>query len=118
MCLVQDGDQLQCIGRVEIWLHPFFTSALDGGEHLASHPSYVIHRERSQGTHWIGGLVRPRTGLDPVAKRKIPCPSWELNLSDTAHILVTILTELLQLHILILKCFCFLLAVFHGDSVW
>jgi len=38
----------------------------------ASHPSRVTPRERAPGTHWIGGWVGPRTGLDAVgiAKRK------------------------------------------------
>jgi hypothetical protein len=27
---------------------------------------------RAPGTHWIGGLVAPRAGLDAVVKRKIP----------------------------------------------
>jgi hypothetical protein len=29
---------------------------------------------KSPGTHWIGGWMGPRAGLDTVAKRKIPCP--------------------------------------------
>jgi mannosyltransferase OCH1-like enzyme len=28
--------------------------------------------ERGSGTHWIGGWVGPRTGLDTVSKRKVP----------------------------------------------
>jgi hypothetical protein len=48
------------------------TSALDGGEWSASHPSCFIPRERAPGTHWIGGWVGPRAILDMVVKRKIP----------------------------------------------
>jgi hypothetical protein len=31
-------------------------------------------RERTPGTHWTGGWVGPRAGLDTKAKRKILCP--------------------------------------------
>jgi hypothetical protein len=53
------------------------TSALDGGEWSASHPSCFTTRERAPGTHWIGGHVGPRAILDAVVKRKIPSPCWE-----------------------------------------
>jgi hypothetical protein len=33
--------------------------------------------ERAPDTHWIGGWVGPRTGLDAVVKRKICSPSWD-----------------------------------------
>jgi len=45
------------------------TSALDGGEWSASRPGRVTSRERTPGTHWIGGWVRPRTGPDAVVRR-------------------------------------------------
>jgi hypothetical protein len=35
--------------------------------------------ERAPGTHWIGGWVGPRAGLDAVMKRKIPSPRRESN---------------------------------------
>jgi hypothetical protein len=50
------------------------TSALDGGERSASRSSRFTPRERATGTHWIGGWVGPRAGLDAVVKRKIPSP--------------------------------------------
>jgi len=31
-------------------------------------------RQRAPPTHWIGGWVGPRAGLDAVVKRKIPGP--------------------------------------------
>jgi hypothetical protein len=34
------------------------TSALDGGEWLASRPGRFTARERAPGTHWIGGYLR------------------------------------------------------------
>jgi hypothetical protein len=42
------------------------TSALDGGEWLASRPRRFTPRERAPGTHWIGGWVGPRAVLDAV----------------------------------------------------
>jgi hypothetical protein len=41
-------------------------SALDGGEWSASHPGSFTRRERAPGTHWIGGWVGPKAGLDTV----------------------------------------------------
>jgi hypothetical protein len=49
---------------------PFLTSALDGGEWLASRPGSFTPGERAPGTHWIGSWVGPRAGLDDVEKRK------------------------------------------------
>jgi hypothetical protein len=47
-------------------------------------------RERAPGTHWIGGWVDPRAGLDAVAKRKIPSPCRESNPCRQARGLVAI----------------------------
>jgi hypothetical protein len=55
------------------------TSALDGGEWSASHPSRFTSRERAPGTHWIGSWVGPRAGLDAVVKRKTPSPCQDSN---------------------------------------
>jgi hypothetical protein len=52
----------------------FSTSALVGGEWSASRPG-----ERASGTHWVGGWVDPRAGLDDVEKRKfLTLPGLEL----------------------------------------
>jgi hypothetical protein len=37
-------------------------------------PGRFSPRERASGTHWIGGWVGSRAGLDAVVKRKIPSP--------------------------------------------
>jgi hypothetical protein len=55
------------------------TSALDGGDWSASLPDSLTPRARTLGTHWIGGWVGPRAGLDTVSKRKIPNPFRESN---------------------------------------
>jgi len=43
---------------MEVWLHEFLTSVLDGGEWSASHP-----RLRAPGIYRIEGWVGSRTGL-------------------------------------------------------
>jgi hypothetical protein len=56
-------------------LHTFLTFALDGGEWSASRLGHI-------------------TGLDAVAKKKIPIPSRESNSDSPARSLLTILTEI------------------------
>jgi hypothetical protein len=46
------------------------TSALVGGEWSASRPGRFNPGDKAPGTHWIGGWVDPRAGLDEVKKRK------------------------------------------------
>jgi hypothetical protein len=48
-------------------------------------PRPLYPRERAPGTHWIGGWVDLRAGLDTVWKRKIPSPRRE---SNTDHPIV------------------------------
>jgi hypothetical protein len=48
----------------------FLTSAVAGGDRPASHRCrFTPPPERATGTHWIGGLVDLRAGLDDVEKR-------------------------------------------------
>jgi hypothetical protein len=56
---------------VEVYIHVFLTSALVGGDWSSSRPGPFTPGERAPGTHWIGGWVGPRAGLDDVKKRKI-----------------------------------------------
>jgi hypothetical protein len=51
---------------VEVYLHAFLNSALDGGEWSASRPGRFTLRERAPGTHWIGVWVGFRAVLDAV----------------------------------------------------
>jgi hypothetical protein len=59
---------------------PFLTLALDGGRFTPG--------ERAPGTHWIGGWVGPRTGLDAV-KRDILLYR-EFDLLESVFILVNV----------------------------
>jgi hypothetical protein len=61
------------------------TSAVDGGELSASRPSCFTPRERAPSTHWIGGSVGSRFGLDAVVKRKIPAPAGTRTLDHPAR---------------------------------
>jgi hypothetical protein len=51
-------------GEVEVQLHAFLTSALDGGEWSASRPGRF-----ARGANCKGGCVGPRAGVDAVAKK-------------------------------------------------
>jgi hypothetical protein len=64
---------------VEVQLHVFLNSALDGGEWSASRLGRFIPRERACDTHGIGGWIGPRAVPDTVVKRKIPSPRRESN---------------------------------------
>jgi hypothetical protein len=44
--------------------------ALVGGEWSASRTGRFTPGVRAPGTHWIGGWVDPRAGIDDVEKRK------------------------------------------------
>jgi hypothetical protein len=60
--------------------YSFSTSALDGGELSASRSGRAFTPgERTPGTHWTGGWVGPRAGLDTEATGKILCPRRESN---------------------------------------
>jgi hypothetical protein len=48
----------------------FLTSALVEGEWSAPRSGRFTPEERAPGTHWIGGWVGPRAGLDDTEKRK------------------------------------------------
>jgi len=42
-------------GEVEVYLHVFLTSSLDGGEWSVSHPGQFTPSERAAGTYLIEG---------------------------------------------------------------
>jgi hypothetical protein len=49
-------------------IHIFLNSALAGGEWSASRPGRFTPGERTPRTHWIGGWVNSRAGLDDMEK--------------------------------------------------
>jgi hypothetical protein len=55
-------------------IHVSLPSALDGDEWSASCPSRFIPGERAPGTHWLGGWMGPRTGLDTEENYLLPLP--------------------------------------------
>jgi hypothetical protein len=59
----------------------FLDPGTSGGEWSASRPGHFSPGKRPPppGTHWIGGWVGPRIGLDDVEKREtLPLPGLEL----------------------------------------
>jgi hypothetical protein len=70
---------MKAYGVVDVQIHVFLTSALVGGEWSDSRPGRFTIREITTGTHWIGGWVGPRAGLDDMDKWKLlPSPGLEL----------------------------------------
>jgi hypothetical protein len=61
---------MKAYGGVDVYMHIFLTSALAEGEWSASRPGRFNPGERVPGSHWVGGLVDPRAGLDDKKKRK------------------------------------------------
>jgi hypothetical protein len=49
-------------GGVDVWIHTFLNSASRSGRFTSV--------ERAPGTHWIGGWINPRAGLDDLEKGK------------------------------------------------
>jgi hypothetical protein len=45
-----------------------FSTVIVGGECSASSPGRFTPEERVTGTHWIGGWLGPRAGLDETEK--------------------------------------------------
>jgi hypothetical protein len=70
---------MKTYGGVDVQSHIFLTSTLAGGEKSVSRPCRFNPKEKAPGTHWIGGWLDPRAGLDDVEKRKfLTLPKLEL----------------------------------------
>jgi hypothetical protein len=61
---------MKAYGGVDVEIHIFLTSALAGGKWSASRLGHFTPGIRAPSTHWIGGWVDPRAGLDDMEKRK------------------------------------------------
>jgi len=51
---------------VEVQLHTFLTSVLDGSELSALCPDHFTPQERAPDTYWTVGWVGPRAGLGVI----------------------------------------------------
>jgi hypothetical protein len=60
---------MKAYGGVDVEFHVFLISELVKGEWSDSRPGRFTLGERAHGTHWIGGWVCARAGLDYVQKR-------------------------------------------------
>jgi hypothetical protein len=70
---------MKAYGGVDVQIHIFLTSALVGGEWSTSRPGRFTPEERAHSTHWIGGFVDLRAGLENLEKRKfLTLPGLEL----------------------------------------
>jgi hypothetical protein len=78
---------MKAYGEKDVYIYIFLTSALVGGEWSASRPGRFTPRERAPRTHWTGGWVDSRAGLDDLEKRKfLTLPGLKLRpLSCRAH---------------------------------
>jgi hypothetical protein len=59
---------MKAYGGVDVKIHVFLTSAVVGEEWSASRPGRFTTEKGAPGTHWIGGWVDPRAGLDDMEK--------------------------------------------------
>jgi hypothetical protein len=57
-------------------IHIFLTSAAIGDVSFTPRPLYP--RKKSPSTHWMGGWVDPRAGVND-AKKENSLPYWDLN---------------------------------------
>jgi hypothetical protein len=82
---------------------PFLTSTLYGGEWSASRLCRFTPREIDPGTHWVGGWVGPRVGLDAAEKRKTLTPDGNPTLA--VQLLLRRCTEISWLQIfMVVSC--------------
>jgi len=82
LCLTKHQVLKTCEG-VEVKLHTFLASILDGELHSpAAYP-----RGKVPGTHWIGGWLCLTAGLDAVEKRKIPLTAPSKNQTPVVRLI-------------------------------
>jgi hypothetical protein len=70
---------VKAYGAVDVEIHVFLSSALVGIQWSDSRPGRFTPEERIPGTHWMGGWVGSRAGMNDVEKRKLlTLPGFEL----------------------------------------
>jgi hypothetical protein len=69
---------------VDVQTHVFLTWVLDVGEWSASRPGRFAFGDRAPDTHWIGGRVGPRTGMDDMERENI-CPYRDSNFDPSVN---------------------------------
>jgi hypothetical protein len=62
-------------GGVDVYIHVYLTSALDGAEWSDSRPGHFTSDERAPVAHFVRGWVGPRAGVDAFAKRNVYSPA-------------------------------------------
>jgi hypothetical protein len=85
---------MQTYDGVEVWLHSFLTLSLDGGELLASSPSFILKKRTPVPME--RGLGGPQVDFNVVGNRKI-LTCQEPNHGLPTHTFLTELTELFKL---------------------
>jgi hypothetical protein len=61
---------MKAYGGVNVYVHVLMTLALVRGEWSALRSGYFTLGERASGTHWMGGWMDLRVGLDDMEKSK------------------------------------------------
>jgi len=86
---------MKTYGGVDMYLHVFLTSVVDGGEWSASRSSHFTPGEEIPVIHWIGDWVDHRANVDVVVRRRkaFLCSCQEFKSCSPAQSLVTMLTE-------------------------
>jgi hypothetical protein len=70
---------MKTYGGVDVQINVFLTSALVGSEWSASLLGRFTAGVIVRRTHWVGGWMGPRTGLEDVVRRKLsPLPGLEV----------------------------------------
>jgi len=81
-----------------VWLHSFFTQALDGGQWQASFSSHFTPEDRGHSTNCVEGWMDLRAVLDFHGREESPAVARSQTLNCPACSVVTIQNELSQLH--------------------
>jgi len=76
---------MKTYGGVEVQLHALLTRYQMEVSGLLHSPDTLLSGKVPKGTHWKGGLVGSRAGLEAVVKRKSPpCPCLDTHY-EVAH---------------------------------